>query len=152
MTSAIDAQASAEAIVRLEYDALDRWGHGDPGGLLELYAPEVTYFDPTTPARIDGRDAMAAYYAPWIGKIRIARFEMLNPHIVVDGNMAVFTYNLVNYVTDPDGVEVAGTRWNSTTVYHRRGGNWKAIHSHWSFTSHPAFQAMTPESSESQPG
>jgi hypothetical protein len=27
-------------------------------------------------------------------------------------------------------------------------GAWKSIHSHWSFTSHPALQAMTVETSE----
>ena len=74
---------------------------------------------------------------------------MLNPHVVVDGDMALLTYNLVNYIRDAKGVESVGTRWNSTTVYQRQGNAWKAIHSHWSFTCHPAFQSMTPEASES---
>jgi hypothetical protein len=29
-------------IVALELGALDRWGHGDPQGYLEIMAPEVT--------------------------------------------------------------------------------------------------------------
>ena len=68
--------------------------------------------------------------------------------VVVDGDMALLTYNLVNYIRDAKGVESVGSRWNSTTVYRRRGDTWKAIHSHWSFTRHPAFQDMTPEASE----
>ena len=68
--------------------------------------------------------------------------------MVVDGNMALLTYNLVNYITDGLGVESVGTRWNSTTVYQRCGDAWKTIHSHWSFTGHPAFQAMTAEATE----
>ena len=68
--------------------------------------------------------------------------------VVVDGNMALLTYNLVNYVTDSQGGETVGSRWNSTTVYQRFGDVWKTIHSHWSFTRHPAFQTMTPEATE----
>jgi ketosteroid isomerase-like protein len=138
----------ADQILMLERAALDRWGKGDPGGLLDLYAPDITYFDPVTEARIDGRQAMADYYRPFIGKIQIARSEMLNPQVVVDGNMALLTYRLVNYVLDAHGAESVGSRWNSTTVYQRRGDAWNAIHSHWSFTRHPAFQNMTPETSE----
>ena len=82
------------------------------------------------------------------GKIHVVRYEMLNPYVVVDGNMALLTYNLVNYISDGRGGEAVGTRWNSTTVYHRCGDAWKTIHSHWSFTSHPAFQAMTAEATE----
>ena len=91
---------------------------------------------------------MVDYYSPWVGKIRIDRYEMLNPQVVVDGNMAVLTYNLVNYIQDDKGIESVGSCWNSTTVYQQLSGAWRAIHSHWSFTRHTAFQKMTPEASE----
>jgi ketosteroid isomerase-like protein len=140
----------ADQIVGLERDALDRWGAGDPDGLLDLYASDISYFDPMTAARIDGHQAMVEYYRPWAGKIRIDRYEILNPQVVVESNMALLTYNLVNYSTDTEGVESVGSRWNSTTVYQRNGGTWKAIHSHWSFTRHAAFQNLSPEASERQ--
>ena len=148
MVNPTNSQTVADQILMLERGALDRWGKGDPDGFLEVYAPDITYFDPLTLAHIDGHQAMVDYYHPWVGKIHVARYEMLDPHVVVDGNMALLTYNLVNYVRDAKGVESVGTRWNSTTVYQRHAGTWKAIHSHWSFTRHPAFQSMTPEASE----
>jgi ketosteroid isomerase-like protein len=144
----INTQTSADQIIALERAALDRWGKGDPGGFLELYATDVTYFDPLTAMRIDGRQAMADYYHPWVGKIHIPRYEMLNPQVVIEGDMTLLTYNLVNYVRDAKGAESVGSCWNSTTVYQRLGDTWKAIHSHWSFTHHPAFQNLTPEASE----
>ena len=146
------ATTTAEQFVSLEREALDRWGKGDPGGFLELYTAGVTYFDPLTPARLDGRQAMADYYGPWTGKICIPRYEMVNPQVVVDGNLALLSYNLVNYVCDEHGNESVGTRWNSTTVFQRHGDAWKTIHSHWSFTQHPAFQTMTAEDTESMNG
>ena len=38
----------AEAIVALERGAIERWNRGDVDGCLELYADDVTYFDPVT--------------------------------------------------------------------------------------------------------
>ncbi|HTE45072.1 MAG TPA: nuclear transport factor 2 family protein [Gemmatimonadaceae bacterium] len=61
---------NADQIVLLERDALDRWGRGDPGGFLDVYAGDVTYFDPATPIRIDGHRAMADYYRPWSARFR----------------------------------------------------------------------------------
>ena len=148
MINTVDARNNADQILMLERGALDRWGKGDPGGFLELYAADISYFDPVTAARIDGHQAMVSYYRPFVGKIHVARYEMLNPHVVVDGNMALLTYNLVNYIRNAQGVESVGSRWNSTAVYHRYDDTWKAIHSHWSFTSHPAFQNMTAAASE----
>ena len=148
MINTSDIQAIADQILSLERGALDRWGKGDPGGFLELYATDITYFDPVTAARIDGHQAMDNYYRPFTGKIRITRYEMLRPQVIVDGNMALLTYNLVNYITDTDGLESVGSRWNSTSVYRRVGDSWTTIHSHWSFTLHPAFQGLTPETSE----
>jgi ketosteroid isomerase-like protein len=148
MINTADVRPSAEQIVTLERGALDRWGKGDPGGFLEIYATDVTYFDPLAEKRIDGSQSMGDYYRPLTGRIHIPRYEMLNPEVVVGGDTALLTYNLVNYVRDANGVESVGSRWNSTTVYQRRGDTWKVIHSHWSFTCHPAFQTMTPEASE----
>jgi len=99
MTATTDTRTAGE-IIALERAALDRWGKGDPGGFLELYAQYISYFDPLTAARIDGHKAMADYYRPWTGKIRVERYEMLNPKVVAAGDMALLTYNLVNYASD----------------------------------------------------
>jgi ketosteroid isomerase-like protein len=145
VSDTLHARASVDQILSLERAALDRWGRGDPGGFLDLYAPDITYFDPITAARLDGHEAMEEYYRPWIGRIHVARYEIMNPQVVVDGDLALLSYNLVNYDRNEQGAESVGTRWNSTVVYRRQGGTWKSIHSHWSFTRHPAFQNMNPQ-------
>lgn len=118
----------ADEILSLERAALDRWGKGDPGGCLELYAPDVTYFDPMVPRRVDGRAAMETYYAPVTGKISIDRFEYRNPHVKCNGDVAILTYNLVSHGSE-------NTHWNVTTVYERNGEEWKIVHSHFSYTA-----------------
>jgi uncharacterized protein (TIGR02246 family) len=124
----------ADDVIAAERAALDRWGRGDPQGFLETYAPEITYFDPGQEKRVDGLEAMKQYIAPLAGKIKVDRYEILNPKVQSHGDVAVLTYNLVNYARQPDGSEKPTSRWNSTSVYRRMDGRWRMIHSHWSFT------------------
>src|SRR6186997_2103453 len=80
---------SPEAIIALERGALDRWGKGDPQGFLDLMAEDETYFDPITDKRVDGREALRTFMAPFVGKISIERVEMINPQVRRQGDMAV---------------------------------------------------------------
>lgn len=140
--------ATLDLLIDLERRALNRWGKGDTAGYTDLYADDVTYFDPLVEARIDGLAAMRAYYEPWNGRISVPRYEILNPAVVSSGDLALLSYNLVNYQRAADGHESTGSRWNCTEVYRRDGSQWKIVHSHWSFTRHAAFQNLTPEQSE----
>ncbi len=122
-----------ETVIAMERAALDRWGHGDPNGYLETYAPEVTYFDPVTDKRIDGLEAMRKYYAPLIGKIKVDRYEMLNLNVQHHGDVAVLSYNLLNYGVTFNGEVPPDRPWNSTKIYARINGQWKIVHDHWSY-------------------
>ena len=122
-----------ESIIALERAALDRWGRGDPQGYLEIYAPDITYFDPMRDLRVDGIKAMKDALAPLTGKIKIDHYEMLNAKVQRYGDAAVLSYNLITHAMRPAGESVT-VRWNSTAVYARIAGQWKIIHSHWAFT------------------
>jgi ketosteroid isomerase-like protein len=123
------------SVIATERRALDRWIKGDPDGYLEIYTDEITYFDPKTAHRVDGRPAMTAWLAPVRGKVKIHRYEMLNPKVQRYGEIAVLTYNIVNYQLRPNGTEYPTTRWNSTAVFRRVGTEWRTIHSHFSYTT-----------------
>jgi len=126
---------SPENIIALERSALDRWGNGDPKGYLELYAPEVTYFDPSREKRVDGLETMTQLLNPITGKVKIDRTEMLNPKVQHYSDIATLSYNLVNYIKQPDGTERVLNKWNNTEVFRKIDGAWKIIHSHWSLTT-----------------
>jgi len=127
--------AVADTILALERAALDRWGKGDPGGYLDIYAAEATYFDPTLALRVDGREALAAHLRPFAGTFTVDRYEFLHPHVNVAGSTAVLTYNLVNYTRGADLAETVSNRWNVTEVYMRSNGEWRIVHSHFSYTN-----------------
>jgi hypothetical protein len=89
----------------------------------------VVYFDPFVERRIDGLDALSAYYEPLRGTIHAERFEILNPHVQHQGGLAVLTYNFVSYAGEGNLM-----RWNCTEAYRQREDGWRIIQSHWSLT------------------
>lgn len=123
----------AARIIALERAALDRWGKGDPGGYLELFAPDVTYFNPFEKHRIDGQPAMQKYYGDQAGQIFIGRYELTDPVVQIRGEVAILSYHLFNYKKQPSGEWKETTRWNSTKIYTLTGNGWKIVHNHWSF-------------------
>lgn len=125
-----ETERIADEIIALERAALDRWGAGDPSGYLEISAPEVTYFDPFIERRIEGLDALSAWYAPLRGTIHIDRYELVSPKVQVYGETAVLTFNLVSH----SGATIM--RWNCTEVYRRGEAGWRIVQTHWSITQH----------------
>ena len=117
----------ATIIVGMERAALERWGRGDPDGFLEISAEDVTYFDPFTERRIDGIDGLRAWYEQIRGKIRIDRFEIIEPRVQAAGEIAVLTFRF-----DSHGSE-GSMRWNTTEVYRLMPDGWRIIHTHWAF-------------------
>jgi len=109
----------SEEIIVLERSALNRWIAFDPQGYLDLFAPEVTYFDPTTEKRVDGLEAIMSRLAPiknMKGMVKDPRYEMIDPKVQQHGDVALLTFNLVNYGKLADRPESMLTRWNPTEV------------------------------------
>ena len=127
------APNDAEVILKLEERALTRWCQGDPSGFLEISARDVVYFDPFQERRVDGLEALTAYYDGLRGKIFAARTEIVRPLVQVLGNAGVLTFQLVS---TGSGGEVH--RWNCTELYRRDPQGWRIVQTHWSFTAPPA--------------
>jgi ketosteroid isomerase-like protein len=127
-----------ELIIALERAALDRWITADPDGYLNRYASDATYFDPFGEKRIDGLEELRARMAPMRGitlPFVEPRYDMIDPAVQVDGDVAVLTFNLVNYGKLAGSAdETVLARWNATEVYRATGDTWRIIHTHWSFT------------------
>ena len=122
------ADKDAQAVLAIERGAFERWAKGDLDGFLDASDPEVDYFDPFLEARLEGLPALRALYEKMQGKVQVDRWEMINPRVVVAGDMAVLTFNFVSY-------SKSGTvGWNTTEVYRRKNGQWKIVHTHWALT------------------
>ena len=132
----VSVDSVTKDLIALERVALDRYITMDPEGYLSLYAPEVTYFDPSTERRLDGLKAMQEFLRPMkTAKRRFTkpRYEILGPKVQLYGDVALLTFNIINYGKPPNRPEQALARWNTTEVYRRVDGKWVIVHSHWSF-------------------
>lgn len=124
-------------IIALERTALDRYQARDPEKYLSLYAPEITYFDPSTERRVDGLRAMQQWLAPVkTAKARFTdpRYDLIAPRVQQYGDLAILTFNLISYGKPPNKAEQVISRWNVTEVYRRVDRKWVILHSHFSFT------------------
>ena len=123
----MDQDNISETIIAMEKAALDELIKGNYSCFLEIYAEDITYFDPFQEKRFDGLKKVQAYYKSIEGPAKIAHCEMINPVVQVAGKMAILSYNLISFF----GSEVF--REKCTEVYRQESDqSWKIIHSHWS--------------------
>lgn len=133
MKDAKPLTGTAAEIMRLEAGAMERWRKGDPGGFLDISAPDVTYFDTGTAIRLNGFGKLKKEYDMRVGKIHYDVMEFVNPRFQVFEDSAVLHYQFFSTMLNPDGTIKSRMPWNSTEVYAKRGGGWKIVHTHWSY-------------------
>jgi uncharacterized protein (TIGR02246 family) len=123
-------------ILSLEQQAMERWRNGDPWGFVELSAEDITYVDPGQTKPINGLEQYKAYMKQVEGHVHYQGSEFIEPRLVTTGDAAVLTYNYRSTELSPEGAVLSQTPWNATEVYFRREGQWKIVHTHWSFINH----------------
>ena len=125
-----------DTILPLEQQAMERWRNGDPWGFVELSAEDITYVDPGLASPITGLEQYKAHMKLLEGKVHYQGSEFIEPMIVTVGETAVLTYNYRSTELSLEGTVLSQTPWNATEVYFRRDGQWKIVHTHWSFIKH----------------
>jgi ketosteroid isomerase-like protein len=120
-------------VMAVETEAMQRWRKGDPWGFIDTFDPEVTYFNPTTPARITGREALKAEYARREGKIHYDVMEFIDPKVLVYGDLAVLVFRYFSTNLQPSGAIASRTPWFCTKIYRHNVSAWQLAHNHWSF-------------------
>ena len=93
----MDERIIREISIALETAALDEWHKGNPTPYPGLYTKGFTYFDPAHEKRVDGWDKIKEFYESMRGKVKMDKFEIINPVVQATDKMAVLTYNLRSY-------------------------------------------------------
>ena len=125
-----------DKILKLEDSAMEEWRKGNPMKWIEISADEIIYIDPGLNAPIVGKTAYIQYLDPLKGKIIYDASEYVSPRVALYGNMAVLTYNYHSLKKDKNGRLHRSSFWNTTEVYRLIKGEWKIIHTHWSYIKH----------------
>ena len=129
-TTDMEQDDIATTIITMEKNALEKLNKGNPSGFLEIYAEDITYFDPFREKRFDGFEKIKTFYESMQETISIDRYEMIEPVVQIAGETAVLSYNLESYI----GSNVF--REKCTEVYRQQPDQqWKIIHSHWSLVT-----------------
>jgi ketosteroid isomerase-like protein len=125
-------------ILQLEKASMERWRSGDPMGFVEQSADDILYVDVGQTRPIQGQESYRVYMQGLAGLIHYQKSEFIAPRIVVSGDAALLTYNYRSSVLSPEGAVISYTPWNATEVYFIQRGEWKIVHTHWSFIHHKA--------------
>jgi ketosteroid isomerase-like protein len=125
-----------EILLSLEKGAMERWRQGDPWGWTDISHKEILYVDPGLTKPIEGIDEYKKYLKPLAGTINYQISEFADPKVRRYGNLAILTYNYCDAKTKPDGTIFDPNLWNTTEVYVFEKGEWKIIHTHWSYIGH----------------
>jgi len=123
-------------ILSLEQAAMERWRNGDPLGFVELSTKDICYVDPGLVKPVCNLDEYRSLMEQAIGKIFYQRSEFINPKVVQVGDAALLSYNYRSTQLSPEGKVITQTPWNATQVFFKRQGEWKIVHTHWSFINH----------------
>ena len=118
-----------QTILAMERQGLDHWAQGDPLGMSENFADDITYFDDIgAQTRLDGLEEMQNYLASLDGKIPPHSYELVDPKVQIYGEIAILTlrYQSTSLEGKPD------PPWKATSVYRLTDGEWHTVHAHWS--------------------
>lgn len=130
----MDEHAILDALLdKLRTALVPYFGESDPSGYVEMYANNITYFDPWCDGKLAG-DAAREHLMGMAGSIPLLGYEIMNPSVDVAGNAAVLTLNM--QLLDPEsGTQVAV--WNTTQVHDLAASGWPLVHAHWSYAVPP---------------
>jgi ketosteroid isomerase-like protein len=120
-------------LMALESAAMERYDRGDPWGFTELSTEDVTYFDTVTERRVNGLEELKVLYKEREGNVSCSVMDFIDPQIQVCGDMAVLVYRFFSTQLHPDNSVSHRKPWNCTEVFKRIEGEWKIIHTHWSY-------------------
>lgn len=122
---------SADAVRALLDDWLKAANAGDLDAITACYAPDIVAYDAILQLQFKGVASYRAHWQECLSGCESMLFEMHDPEIAVDGDVAFVHYLARCGGTGPDGVEHTG--WMRATVGCRRiGGQWLVTHEHFS--------------------
>jgi hypothetical protein len=89
---------TAAAVIAVVRDGLESLRTGDPGGITNACAEDVTYYSVEQDALLVGRQALVELYGPPTGRTAYDHFDTINPQVRVygEGNVAVLAVDFAS--------------------------------------------------------
>jgi ketosteroid isomerase-like protein len=127
--SSADDDQVAEAVIAIVKDGLERLRKGDPRGITDVCADDVTYYSIENDSLLVGRQTLEEMYGPPTDQTYYDHFDLINPTVQVHGDVAILAFDFASFATEDDSQ--LRTRWRSTYVLARFDAGWRIVHVHW---------------------
>lgn len=119
----------AETVIAIVKDGLERLRNGDPRGITDNCAEDVTYYSVEHDSLLVGRQTLVEMYGPPTNQTHYDHFDLINPTVQTHGDVAVLAFDFASFSTE-DNSQLR-TRWRSTYVLARFNAGWRIVHIHW---------------------
>ena len=96
----------------------------DPDGIASLFTENGTWDGGTTFGRCEGRDGIKRHFTGATKRVSIARHQVMNPIIEVDGDSATGQWYLFQPCTDAPSNTALWLAATYHDTYRRADGNW----------------------------
>lgn len=124
-----DDDQVAETVIAIVKDGLERLRNGDPRGITDICAEDVTYYSVEHDSLLVGRQTLVEMYGPPTNQTYYDHFDLINPTVQTHGDVAVLAFDFASFTTE-DNSQMR-TRWRSTYVLARFDAGWRILHIHW---------------------
>ena len=114
-------------ILRLEREQVRAINRGDVRGALKLFDRGFVGFSSTKHERIRGLGALRKTFDYYLKKAPKLAYHMEQPHVSVNGGMAVATFYWSVQLGGRHKIHGRGTH-----VFAKQGKEWKVVHEHFS--------------------
>lgn len=127
-----------DLILTLETNAMEHWRRGDPMQWAKISREDVIYIDPYQTQPVVGLENYTRFLLALTGQIHYEVSEFIDPKVVEMENVALLSYNYRSLRVPGSQIPANENLWNTTEVYFHENGEWKIVHSHWSYVHHRA--------------
>ncbi|MFQ6115567.1 MAG: YybH family protein [bacterium] len=119
-------------ITKIEEEMAAAFNRKDVDKILTFFDPELVGFSSTTHERIKGLEALRKTFEYYLEEGEKVEYVLVQSF----GNLAVASFHWV--VSIDDGTRVHEIPGRGTHVFHKKNGEWRVVHEHFSRAHHHA--------------
>lgn len=123
-------------ITKIEEEMAAAFNRKDVDKILTFFDPELVGFSSTTHERIKGLEALRKTFEYYLEEGEKVEYSISNVLVQSFGNLAVASFHWV--VSIDDGTRVHEIPGRGTHVFHKKNGEWRVVHEHFSRAHHHA--------------
>lgn len=129
LSLATNAQSEKQEIQNTLIEMWDAIENNDPERYAQYVHPDFTQFGETDPVLLEGKTAEIESIKNWLKNSSDIHTEMIDPKVIVKGNVAWMTY----YWSDKGltSGQVFTSKGKSTRIFVKENNKWLCIHGHY---------------------